>query len=61
MPNVIEFYLNKIGKLCIDRARGNPAPHKPLLLLAVIDLIEQAVILENKIEPSPQIVEAFLK
>jgi putative restriction endonuclease len=61
MPDVLSFYLNKIAKLRIDRARGNPAPHKPLLLLAVIDLIEQGAVLENKIEPSPQFVEAFLK
>lgn len=61
MPDVLTFYLNKFAKLRMDRARGNPAPHKPLLLLAVIDLIEQGIFLENKIVPSPQIVEAFLK
>ncbi len=61
MPDVLTFYLNRFAKLRIDRARGNPAPHKPLLLLAVIDLIEQGAILENKIEPSPLIVESFLK
>lgn len=61
MPDVLTFYLNKFAQLRIDRARGNPAPHKPLLLLAVIDLIEQGAFLENKITPSPQIVEAFLK
>lgn len=61
MPDVLTFYSNRFRKLRIDRARGNPAPHKPLLLLAVIDLIEQGAILENKIEPSPLIVESFLK
>lgn len=61
MPDVLTFYLNKFAKLRIDRARGNPAPHKPLLLLAIIDLIEQGTIIENEIEPSPQLVESFLK
>ncbi len=61
MPDVLTFYLTRISKLRVDRARGKPAPHKPLLLLAVIDLIEQGAILKNKIEPSPQLVEAFLK
>lgn len=61
MLDVLTFYSNKFRKLRIDRARGNLAPHKPLLLLAVIDLIEQGAILENKIEPSPLIVESFLK
>jgi putative restriction endonuclease len=61
MPDILTFYSNQFRKLRIDRARGNPAPHKPLLLLAVIDLIEQGAIHENKIEPSPQLVESFLK
>src|SRR4028118_179275 len=61
MPDTLTFYAGKFGKIRIDRARGSPAPHKPLLLLAVIDLIEQGAILENKIEPSPQLVESFLK
>lgn len=60
MPDVLTFYLNKFQKLRIDRARGN-APHKPLLLLTIIDLIEQGKIFENKIEVSPLIVESFLK
>jgi len=61
MPDVLTFYLNKIQKLRIDRARGKPAPHKPILLLTVIDLIEQGAIQKNRIEPSPQLVEGFLK
>src|SRR5579872_1743544 len=32
--------LNRLARLKTDRARGDPAPHKPLLLLAVMDLIE---------------------
>lgn len=61
MPDALSFYLERFAKLRVDRARGTPAPHKPLLVLAVISLIEQGSILENRIEPSPQIVESFLK
>lgn len=61
MPDALSFYQNKIQRLRIDRARGIPAPHKPLLLLAVIDLIEQGAIQGNRIPPSPQLVECFLK
>lgn len=61
MPDVLTYYLNKISRLRVNRNFGKPAPHKPLLLLAVIDLIEQGSIFENKIEPSPPLVEAFLK
>ncbi|HMS39113.1 MAG TPA: HNH endonuclease [Pyrinomonadaceae bacterium] len=61
MPDILSYYLNKIERLRIDRSHGKPAPHKPILLLAIIDLFEQGAIRTNKIEPSPQIVESFLK
>lgn len=60
MPDRLNFYLHKIRKIRIDRARSIPAPHKPILLLAVIDLIEQGAISINRIEPSPQLVETYL-
>lgn len=46
--------------LNIDMARG-PAPHKPVLLLSVIELIEGGAIAENKILVSPELAEVFLK
>ncbi len=61
MPDVLTHYLNRIEKLRIDRSHGKPAPHKPILILAVIDLFEEGAITNNRIEPSPQIVESFLK
>lgn len=57
----LNFYLNQIRNLNVNRNHGKPAPHKPLLLLAVIDLIEQGKVLDNKIKPSTEFVEAFLK
>jgi len=35
-----DYWLTKFSHLRIDRARGDPAPHKPLLLLAACDLAE---------------------
>jgi putative restriction endonuclease len=35
-----EQWLAKLAKLKVDRARGDPAPHKPLLLLVILDLAE---------------------
>lgn len=61
MPDVLTHYLNKIERLRTAQINGKPAPHKPILLLAVIDLFEQGLITNNRIEPSPQIVESFLK
>ena len=61
MPNnILQKYVQKMEKLRIDRARG-AAPNKPLLLLAVIELIEQGQIPENRIVLSPDLAEAFLK
>jgi putative restriction endonuclease len=61
MPDALQYYLRKIESLRVGRAHGAPAPHKLLLLLAVIDLIEAGEIQTNQIEPSPRLVEAFLR
>ncbi len=53
-------YINEFRKLRIDRAHGN-APHQPVLLLTIIEMIEQEQIEINKIPPSPHLVEKFLK
>ena len=61
MPNnILQKYVQKMQKLRIDRAHG-AAPNKPLLLLAVIELIEQGQIPENKVTLSPDLAETFLK
>lgn len=58
--NTLQKYAQKVGNLRVDKAHG-VAPHKPLLLLAVIELIEQGRIAENRIVLSPDLVETFLK
>ena len=35
------------------------APHKPLLLLAVIDQFRQGLIIRNLVEPSPDLAQLF--
>ena len=61
MPNnILQKYVQKMQKLRIDRAHG-AAPNKPLLLLAVIELIEQGQMPENKVTLSPDLAETFLK
>ena len=47
-------------RLRVDRAHG-VAPNKPVLLLAIIELIEHGQIRENKIFPSPDLFEIFMK
>ena len=37
-----DYWLTKSGNLGVDRARGDPAPHKSLLLLVLCDPVEKA-------------------
>ena len=56
----LQKYLHEFRNLRIDRAHGN-APHQPVLLLTVIEMIEQEQIEINEIVPPPHLVEIFLK
>ena len=58
--DVLDYYKHKISHLRIDRSKGM-APHKPLLLLAIIELIEYGKLSENKIYPTPVMTSTFLK
>lgn len=56
----LDYYLKKFSQLRIDRSHGSPAPHKPIMLLSIIELIERGVISLNEIELTPEIVSTFL-
>jgi putative restriction endonuclease len=63
---MLEDYLRKFAHLRTDRGRAlypaatcHRAPHKPLLLLAVMDQIAEGVITENFIRPSLDLVDTF--
>ena len=58
--DTLQKYVQKMKRLRVDRAHG-VAPHKPLLLLAVIELIERRQIRENEISLSPDLAEVFIK
>ena len=49
-----DYWLTKFSKLRVDRARGDPAPHKPLLLLVLCDLVEKASLPHNVLALSPE-------
>jgi putative restriction endonuclease len=61
MQKELTIYAKKFAKLRVDKASGKPAPHKPILLLAVIDLFEQDIIQRNEIYLSPDLTANFLK
>ena len=56
---MLEKYIKKISNLRTDKGKyrypaltNHRAPHKPFLLLSVMDLIAQGIITKNFIEPS---------
>ena len=55
----ISFYIDAFHRLKRAIMKGMKAPHKPLLLLAVMKLIEEGVIVENRVELSKTLVEQF--
>ena len=58
--DTLQRYVQRMKRLRVDRAHG-VAPHKPLLLLAIIELIERGQIRENKIPLTPDLAEVFIK
>jgi putative restriction endonuclease len=53
-----EHWLAKLAKLRVD-LRGNPAPHKPLLLLVVIELAEQGLLSKGTVPLTPELAFRF--
>jgi hypothetical protein len=63
---MLEKHLQTFAKLRTDRGRDrhpaityHRAPHKPFLLLSIIDLIVQGKVTENLIEPSFELVDTI--
>ena len=46
----LNYYINCFSTLHTMKAQGKPVPHKALLLLSVIDLIEQGIITNSRIQ-----------
>jgi len=55
----IQKYIKQLTSLKRDHKLGG-APHKPILLLSIIDCIENKLITSNKIYISPELVSIFL-
>jgi len=54
-----QYWLHKIATLRIDRARGNPAPHKPLLLLVIMEMAEKGESASRVVTFSPDLAFRF--
>ncbi len=64
--SVLEQYADRFRRLRTDRSRAHypastrhGAPHKPLLLLCVMDLVAEGAVTENFFEPGADLVELF--
>ncbi len=57
--NHLSTCIKKFSRLRTAKINGVAAPHKPILLLAIITGIEQGEIKENKIRITPALVAAF--
>ena len=53
------YYEHCFSSLHTAMKLGKPAPHKALLLLSVIDLVESGVIVDNHIELSDILIKTF--
>jgi putative restriction endonuclease len=52
-------WLHKLATLKIDRARGNPAPHKPFLLLMVLEMADRGELATSELSLSPNLAYRF--
>jgi putative restriction endonuclease len=54
-----EHWLGRISKLNVYKAKGGPAPHKPLLLLVLLETAEQGSLPEKTLPLTPELAFRF--
>jgi putative restriction endonuclease len=54
-----EQWLGKLARLKVDKARRDPAPHKPLLLLVVLELAEESPAFGEVLPLTPELAFRF--
>ena len=59
MVKELAYYQRCFENLSVNKKGGHLAPHKPLLLLAVIDMVECGIIKSPQIELSEALITAF--
>ena len=57
---MLNYWLQKLQSLRVDRASKTPAPHKPLLVLAILDFIETGEIATPQLKLTPELAFRFL-
>lgn len=54
-----EQWLGKLAQLRPDKALGDPAPHKPLLLLVLLDMAERGELRQKELPLTPELAFRF--
>lgn len=57
---ILQYYSKKFRRIRVDNSRGF-APHKPILLLSIIEMIAKGDMSDNKIYITKELHEKFLK
>lgn len=55
----LKHYIEKFSSLNTAKMKGHRAPHKAVLLLAIIDLVEERKITSPCIDLSDELIERF--
>jgi putative restriction endonuclease len=55
-----DYWLGKLSKLRVDRASGDPAPHKPLLLLVIFELAQDGLLPPKTLPLTPDLASRFM-
>jgi putative restriction endonuclease len=53
------YWLHKLATLKIDRARGDPAPHKPFLLLVILEMADRGELTTPELPLSADLAYRF--
>lgn len=59
MNESLQLYVKTFSRLNVNRARGKVSPHKPVMLLAVLELAETGLLKENKIYYTQHLLDLF--
>ena len=57
--NDLDYYQRAFQSLRVNRGGGEPSPHKPCMLLAVIDYFDATPQAENRLSFSPNLLERY--
>lgn len=55
----LDFYTRKFTKLKQGGTKYGKAPHKPVFLLTILELIDKQIIVENRVTITPELVATF--